>query len=75
MADVKNQQRGLARLLALATVIAGGILIVKFTPLGGYLSREGILHGVEILRSSSLAPLIFVPVYAVAVAWPFPGPS
>ena len=73
MADVKKKQRGLVRLLTLAAVIAGGILIVRLTPLGGYLSREGILSGVEFLRSSSLAPLIFVPLYAVAVALAIPG--
>ena len=73
MADVKKNKRGLVRLLTLAAVITGGILIVRFTPLGGYLSREGILSGVEFLRSSSLAPLIFVPVYAMAVALAIPG--
>jgi uncharacterized membrane protein YdjX (TVP38/TMEM64 family) len=73
VADVKRKQRGLIRLLTLAVVIAGGILIVRLTPLGGYLSREGILSGVEFLRSSSLAPLIFVPLYAVAVALAIPG--
>lgn len=73
MVDVKNRNRGLMRLLALATVIAGGILIASFTPLGGYLSREGVARGVEVLRGSSLAPLIFVPIYAGAVAVGIPG--
>ena len=73
MVDVKKRNRGLIRLLALAAVIAGGILIVTFTPLGGYLSREGVARGVEILRGSSLAPLIFVPIYAGAVAMGIPG--
>ena len=73
MVDVKNRNRGLVRLLALAAVIAGGILIVSFTPLGGYLSREGVARGVEILRGSALAPLIFVPLYAGAVALGIPG--
>lgn len=73
MVDVKNRNRGLIRLLALAAVIAGGILIVSSTPLGGYLSREGVARGVEILRASSLAPLIFVPIYAGAVALAIPG--
>lgn len=73
MVDVKNRNRGLIRLLALVAVIAGGILIVSFTPLGGYLSREGVARGVEILRGSSLAPIIFVPIYAGAVAVGIPG--
>ena len=73
MVDVKKRNRGLVRLLALAAVIAGGILIVSFTPLGGYLSRDGVARGVEILRGSALAPLIFVPLYAGAVALGIPG--
>ena len=73
MVDVKTRNRGLVRLLALAAVIAGGILIVSFTPLGGYLSRDGVARGVEILRGSALAPLIFVPLYAGAVALGIPG--
>ena len=73
MVDVKKRNRGLIRLLALAAVIAGGILIVSFTPLGEYLSREGVARGVEILRGSALAPLIFVPLYAGAVALGIPG--
>jgi uncharacterized membrane protein YdjX (TVP38/TMEM64 family) len=73
MAEVKNRKGGVVRLLGLVALIALGVVLVKATPLGGHLSREGVLRGVEFLRSSSLAPLIFVPIYAGAVALAIPG--
>jgi len=73
MADVNHRKGGFLKLLLLLTTIIGGVIIVRFTPLGGFLSREGVIRGVEYLRGSSLAPLIFVPLYAGAVALAIPG--
>ncbi len=65
--------RGLLRILALLAVLAGGLFLVRFTPLGSHLSREGILRGVALLRGTPWAPLVFVPLYAAAVALAVPG--
>ncbi len=65
--------RGLLKLLAFVVIVAGGLLAARFTPLGEYLSRDGIRQGIEILRGSTLAPLVFVPVYALAVGLAIPG--
>ncbi|MFO8173102.1 MAG: TVP38/TMEM64 family protein [Longimicrobiales bacterium] len=73
MAQMNGRWKGLARLLAFATVILGGVLLARFTTLGEFLSREGVVRAVSLLRSSPLAPLIFVPVYAGAVALAVPG--
>jgi uncharacterized membrane protein YdjX (TVP38/TMEM64 family) len=73
MADMSNRRAGVYKLLILLLILGGGGMALRFTPLGEILSREGILWGIEHLRSSRLAPLIFVPVYAGAVAMAVPG--
>lgn len=69
----RSRAKGLIKLLALAALGVGGVLLVRLTPAGELLSGDGIRRGVEYLRSSSVAPLIFVPLYAVAVALAIPG--
>jgi uncharacterized membrane protein YdjX (TVP38/TMEM64 family) len=61
------------KLLVLVAVIAAGFVLAKFTPLGTYLSKEGVLGGIEQLRGSPWAPVIFVSAYAVATALAIPG--
>jgi uncharacterized membrane protein YdjX (TVP38/TMEM64 family) len=73
MAEMKSRWRGLFKLLAFTAIIVAGVLLVRFTPLGEFLSREGVVRGVALLRDSALAPLIFVPIYAAAVALGIPG--
>lgn len=73
MTGREARRGGLPRLLAFLALAAGGILLARFTPLGSYLSREGIVEGVELLRQAPAAPLIFVPVYAAAVGLGIPG--
>jgi uncharacterized membrane protein YdjX (TVP38/TMEM64 family) len=73
MAEMKNRKRGTVKVLGFLALLTLGIVLVNTTPLGGYLSREGIHRGVELLRGSPLAPLIFIPVYAGAVALAIPG--
>lgn len=70
---MKGRWKGLVRVLALVAVLGAGALLVRYSPLGDYFSREGITRGVALLRESSLAPLIFVPIYACAVALAIPG--
>ena len=73
MDKVNKRRRGLIKVLALLSFFAAGIVLVRFTPLGGLLSREGVVRGVEYLRGSAAAPLVFVPAYAAAVALAIPG--
>jgi uncharacterized membrane protein YdjX (TVP38/TMEM64 family) len=73
MAEATTRKGGLIKLLALLALFVTGVLLVRVSPLGRLLSREGVLHGVEYLRGSPVAPLIFVPVYAGAVALAIPG--
>ncbi len=73
VAETKNRIGGLLRLLAFLALAVGGILLARLTPLGGFLSREGIVEGVALLRETPAAPLVFVPVYAAAVGLGIPG--
>jgi uncharacterized membrane protein YdjX (TVP38/TMEM64 family) len=73
VAGLSRRGRGLAKLAAFAVVIIGGILLARMTPAGEFLTRDGIIRGVELLRASTWAPLVFVPLYAVAVALAMPG--
>jgi len=77
MADVGpgrvGRRRGALKLLAFVAVVGGGLLLVRFTPAGELLTREGIAQGVRLLRESTWAPLLFVPIYAGAVGVGIPG--
>ena len=73
MAEETTRKGGLIKLLALLALFVTGVLLVRVSPVGRLVSREGVLHGVEYLRGSPVAPLIFVPVYAGAVALAIPG--
>jgi uncharacterized membrane protein YdjX (TVP38/TMEM64 family) len=73
MAYMSNRQKGILKLLAFVAILVTGVVVLRFTPLGPFMDREGIARGVQILRESPLAPLIFVPLYAGAVALAMPG--
>ena len=64
---------GALKLGAFVLIITGGFLAIKITPAGEFLSREGVMQGVELLRGSTWAPLLFVPLYAAAVGLAIPG--
>ncbi len=51
----------------------GGFLLVRYTPVGTYLSREGVERGLALLRGSPWAPAIFVAAYGVAMVLALPG--
>ena len=61
------------RLGVLALLLIGGVLLLRLTPAGELLSREGIFNVIAYLRSSSWAPVLFVAIYAAAVALAIPG--
>lgn len=73
MTQSTSRRRGLYKLAILMVMFTAGILAFRLTPLGELLTREGVIEGIEYLRSSPLAPFIFVPLYAVAVSLAVPG--
>jgi len=72
MADV-SRHRPVLRLALLVLLLVGGILILRLTPAGDLLSRQGALHVVTYLRASPWAPILFVLLYAGSVALALPG--
>lgn len=72
MAEVTSSRAGL-RLGVLALLLIGGVLLLRLTPAGDLFSREGALGVIDYLRASSWAPLLFVFLYALAVALAMPG--
>ena len=61
------------KLAVLALLLAGGYLAATRTPLGNYLTREGIGEAIALLRGNPWAPLIFIATYATATALAVPG--
>jgi uncharacterized membrane protein YdjX (TVP38/TMEM64 family) len=77
MADVTGGSpgggRALLKLGVLVLILVGGLMAVRFTPLGGLLTREGIAEAIALLRGSIWAPLIFMALYATLTALAVPG--
>ena len=73
MAEVTPRSRALLKLGALALLLVGGALAATLTPLGDYLSREGVGEAIAWLRGSRSAPLLYIAVYAAATALAIPG--
>ena len=73
MAEVKRDSGALPKLAILAGLLGAGAAAAAFTPVGDYLSREGVGQGIEWLRGSTAAPLIYITVYAAATALAIPG--
>ncbi len=65
--------RPILKLALLGALVAGGVAVATLTPLGDYLSREGIQEAIAWLRGSTWAPVIFIAVYATATALAVPG--
>lgn len=69
-----NQRRdALLRLAGLACIVGAGALAATLTPLGDYLTRDGVGEAIEWLRSSRMAPVLYITVYALATALAMPG--
>ena len=74
MAEVANGDRAVwLKLAALVLILIGGGLAAALTPLGQYLSRDGVDLAITWLRSSPAAALVYVVVYAAATALAIPG--
>jgi len=69
----KSGSGALIKLGLLASLLVGGALAAAFTPLGDYLSRDGVAQGIEWLRASSFAPILYIVIYAAATALAIPG--
>jgi len=63
----------LLRLIVLLLLVSAGAAVAAFTPLGDYLSRDGVGQGIEWLRASRAAPLLYIAIYAAATALAIPG--
>ena len=61
------------KLAALAVLLAGAAIVVRVTPLGDYLSRDGMLAMLGSIRSSPWAPVAYAVAYAAATALALPG--
>ena len=61
------------KLLTLVGILVVGIVVVRLTPLGAYLTLDGLVDGLGVLRSSVWAPVAFVVIYATATAVALPG--
>jgi len=73
MAEVNERRGALVKLAILGVLIVSGALAATLTPLGEYLSREGVGQAITWLRGSTAAPLIYIAVYAAATALAIPG--
>ena len=72
MAGVKSG-RAAAKLLALVALVVTAAVLVRVTPLGTYLTRDGMLALLDSVRSSAWAPAVYVVAYAIATALALPG--
>ena len=72
-ARVSGRAGAFLKLAVLALLVVGGYLAATRTPLGNYLSREGIGEAISLLRGNPWAPLIFMATYATATALAVPG--
>lgn len=59
-------RRTLLRFVLFVAIIAGAALVVRFTPLHEYFTRQRIVEHLLALRASSWAPLTLIAGYAVA---------
>ncbi len=75
-ADDGTQRRSrgaLLRLGALAALLVAAIWVARQTPLGAYLTLEGVFELIAWLGNHAWAPAIFVALYATATALAIPG--
>ncbi len=61
------------KLALLVVLLLAAALVVRATPLGEYLTRDGMLDVMERVRSSPWAPVLYVVAYALATALALPG--
>jgi len=71
--EPRGRAGALLKLGALVLLIVGGYLVARATPLGAYLTLEGVGEGIGWLRGNPWAPPIFIGIYAAATALAVPG--
>ena len=67
----KKNRRGLGKALALIAFIIAALLLIRFTPVRGYLTVESFGGFME--KAGYWAPLLFILIYAVGVCLFIPG--
>lgn len=65
LAESPPERRSLLRFALLVVLILGGLALVRWSPLAGYLHREELVATLETLRESWWAPLAFGLLYLV----------
>lgn len=73
MDEINYRKRCVRKALASMIIMTDGFLLGQLTPAGELFSRGGIQRGIGILRGWSWAPIVFVPLYALAVGLGIPG--
>lgn len=68
-----TRARAWLRLGLFVAVVGAGLALRFLTPLGSYLTREGVGETVAALRGSAWAPAIYIGVYIVATSLAVPG--
>ena len=68
-----SRSRLVLRLLALAVLLVGGVLLLKFTPLGEYFQRDLIIATLERLRDEPWTPFALVLAFGVSTVVGLPA--
>jgi uncharacterized membrane protein YdjX (TVP38/TMEM64 family) len=67
----RNRNKGLIKALALGVFIIAALYLIRFTPVKGYLTTEGLGHVLE--KTGIWAPALYMILYAVGVCLFLPG--
>jgi uncharacterized membrane protein YdjX (TVP38/TMEM64 family) len=68
---VRSRKKGLIKALALGVFIIAAIYLIRFTPVKGYLTAEGLALFLE--KTGIWAPVFYMMLYAVGVCLFLPG--
>jgi uncharacterized membrane protein YdjX (TVP38/TMEM64 family) len=68
-----NVRGPLLRLALLAGLVIAGGLLAALTPVGDYLTRDGVGEAAVWLRASRAAPLLYIAAYVTATVFAMPG--
>ena len=68
---VASRKKAITKAFVLVVFVAGAVLLVRFTPIKGYLTAEAL--GRFLASAGLLAPLVFIIIYAAGVCLFVPG--
>lgn len=60
------------RMVLMVAILAAGFVLVRFTPLGDYTTREYMIAALDRLRSSPWSPVLLIVLYAVLAPFGVP---